>query len=115
MGDKAFGAEHMTPARNIVSQKLGYPDALAMFEDVARNFDLVIEQPRNNRLMLVKRNGRNRYAIVSLQEGEDAFYGMTTSFAEKKSNATSPNQWSFKHQIAKHGGVILWERGKKVP
>ena len=79
-----------------------------MVEDISRNYDLVIEQA-NGRLMLVKKNGTNRYSIIELIEGEDAFYGTTTIFPESSGNF-SEKRTSLYRTVNRRGGRILWNR-----
>lgn len=107
-GESAFGADHFSGTRRKPAQDLGYHDEIEMVEDISRNYDLVVEQA-NGRLMLVKKNGTNRYSIIELIEGEDAFYGTTTIFPESSGNF-SEKRTSLYRTVNRRGGRILWNR-----
>ncbi len=108
-GKEGYGALHLGPQRTERAQRLGYVDEVDMIEDISRNFDIVVEQA-NRRLMLVKKNGANRYAIVELREGDDAYYGITTTFIEGRKNVGKEKHTSLYREINKRGGKLIWER-----
>lgn len=109
IGPEGYGAFHLAEERHKRAKDLGYQDAYEMFEDVARNYDVVIEQP-NGALMLVKKNGANRYGVVRLQEHEDGYYGMTTTFPEEPKRVGKEHRTSLSRMLNKQGGTMLWEK-----
>ncbi|MCY6380966.1 hypothetical protein [Hoeflea prorocentri] len=110
-GTDGYGALHLGPQRRERAVRLGYRDEIEMIEDVARHFDVAVEQT-NGRLMLVKKNGTNRYVIVELIEGEDAFYGVTTTFIEGSKNVGKERHTNLHKELHKRGGKQIWRRNK---
>ncbi len=78
-----FGRSHISKERIEEFKSLGYRDELDMLHDVAQHFTSIYEQP-NGRLLLVKKNGKNKYAVVELQKKADNYYGATTWFVDMK-------------------------------
>lgn len=73
-GDGRFGeARHGSDIR-----KAGYADAAELVADVASNFTDVYEA-RSGRLILARRNGRDRAAIVELRPTEDGTHWSVTT------------------------------------
>ena len=115
-GPDGFGARHLTPDKHIRVKNLGYKNALDLIEDVAKRHDVVVEQ-RNGRLMLVKRDGRNFYAIAEQRNGglerfigkSNPYYGVTTGFPEAKKNVGKNTEYI--ERIFRRGGKKLWEQG----
>ncbi len=108
-GKDGYGALHISDERHEAARKLGYEDGLEMIEDVARNYDAVLQQA-NGRLMLVKHGGQNRYGIVELVPGDDAYYGVTTGFMDTARNAKREHRTSVYRALNKNGAKLLWER-----
>ncbi|WP_420411594.1 hypothetical protein [Roseibium sp.] len=108
-GKEGFGADHLAPERHERARELGYRDAIHMMEDVSRNYDTIVEMT-NGRLLLVKQNGSNRYAVVELQEGPDAFYGMTTTFPEQRGNVGKSKRIYLNREIDRKGGKVIWSK-----
>lgn len=78
----AFGGQHLAPSRMREFHDYGYASPAAVLDDVAKHFTQIFEQP-NGRLLLVKRNGRAKFAAVELQpQAADQYYGVTTLFLE---------------------------------
>ncbi len=88
---------------------MGYQDEIEMLEDISANYDIVVEQD-NGRLMLVKQKGANRYGIVELREGDDAYYGYTTTYNEGSKNIGKPGKTSLDRQLTRASNRILWHR-----
>lgn len=115
-GPDGFGARHISPDKHQRAQKIGYTDGIALAKDVARNYDVVIEQ-RNGRLMLVKKERQNRYAIAERRNGGlerfigkgKPYYGVTTAFPGYPRKA-KPGKISLEKAL-NGGGIKLWEEG----
>jgi hypothetical protein len=82
-GSIAYGQDHISDARKQEMRDAGYIDELDMLSDVAKNYTQIYEQP-NGRLLLVKKNGKSKYAVVELQKNPDNYYGTTTMFFDEK-------------------------------
>jgi len=77
-----YGKAHIAEERVKEFQEYGYADELAALNDITKNYTDIFEQP-TGRLLLVKRNGRGKYASVELQN-KGGYYGVTTWFLEDK-------------------------------
>lgn len=115
-GPGGYGARHISPDKHRRARELGYADGLDLIKDVAKNHDVTVEQ-LNGRLMLVKRDGQNRYAIAEYREGEgwkrligrnDPYYGVVTGFPEY-SRDTKPGRTNLERVLSK-GGKSLWKK-----
>ena len=115
-GPGGYGARHISPDKHRRARELGYADGLDLIKDVAKNHDVTVEQ-LNGRLMLVKRDGQNRYAIAEYREGEgwrrligrnDPYYGVVTGFPEY-SRDTKPGRANLERVLSK-GGKPLWKK-----
>ena len=78
-----YGRSHIGEERIKEIKDAGYKDELDMLSDVAKNYTQIYEQP-NGRLLLVKKNGKSKYAVVELQKNPDNYYGTTTMFFDEK-------------------------------
>ncbi|MGA9109023.1 MAG: hypothetical protein WB290_01905 [Smithella sp.] len=78
-----YGRSHIGEERIKEIKDAGYQDELDMLSDVAKNYTQIYEQP-NGRLLLVKKNGKSKYAVVELQKNPDNYYGTTTMFFDEK-------------------------------
>lgn len=113
-GPEGFGARHISPDKHDRAQQLGYGDGVDLIKDAAKNHQIVVEQI-NGRLMLVKIDGQNRYAIGEyrpqsplkrmLGVGDD-FYGVTTGFPDGKRQSKRGNT-ALKDAI-EAGGKAVW-------
>lgn len=101
-----FGNNHIAPERIAQFQENGYASPAELLQDVSENYTHVFEQP-NGRLLLVKRNGRAKYAAVELQDN-GAYYGATTMFLEDASPKGKPYE-------NRGGGRLLWSRAEAAP
>ncbi|MBK5933527.1 hypothetical protein [Rhodovulum imhoffii] len=95
---------------------MGYADGFDLIEDVAKNHDVVVEQI-NGRLMLVKREGQNRYVIAEYQPGgiwdrilgiKDQYYGVTTGFPDGYGQSVRGK--TSLNRALNSGGTKLWEK-----
>lgn len=75
-----YGWSHIAEKRIQEFKDYGYADELVALSDIASSYTEIYEQP-NGRLLLVKRNGRGKYASVELQK-RGSYYGVTTWFLE---------------------------------
>lgn len=115
-GADGYGAAHISPDKHKRAQSLGYSDGFDLIEDVAKNHDVVVEQI-NGRLMLVKRDGQNRYIIAEYQNGgwrqligkADPYYGVTTGFPDNSSALTRPQRSDLNRQL-RGGAKKLFEK-----
>lgn len=97
----AFGGQHLAPSRLREFHDYGYASPAAVLDDVAKHFTQIFEQP-NGRLLLVKRNGRAKFAAVELQpQAADQYYGVTTLFLEDVHPRGKPYE-------ARGGRKLLW-------
>jgi hypothetical protein len=114
-GKDGYGARHISHDKHQRAQDIGYRDNLDLIEDVAKNHDTVVEQV-NGRLMLVKTDGQNRYAIAEFQDGgwkrligkDDPYYGVTTGYPDRSNAIGKPHRSDLIRQIKK-GGKLLEE------
>ena len=88
-GSYAYGHEHITEERKREIVDAGYKNELDMLSDVSKNYTQIYEQP-NGRLLLVKKNGKSKYAVVELQKEPDNYYGATTWFLDEKTERGKP-------------------------
>ena len=113
-GKDGYGGRHISPDKHQRAQEIGYRDGLELIEDVARNHNTVVEQV-NGRLMLVKTDGQNRYAIAEFQDGgwkrligkDGPYYGVTTGFPEDAKNIGKINREYLSREIGRKGGKKL--------
>ena len=103
-GDETYGAIHVAAkkeGKRLQSFKeagyMGIPDFV---KDIAQNYNQIWKQP-NGRLMLVKRNGGAKVAVIELSKEGD-YYGVTTSLIADKGYP------------ARGGRELLWERREPV-
>ena len=75
-----YGKAHIAEDRVQEFKDYGYNDEIDALNDIAKNYQDIYEQP-NGRLLLVKRNGRGKFAIVELQD-RGGYYGASTWFLE---------------------------------
>jgi hypothetical protein len=97
----SYGKAHIQPERLKEFQEHGYPSAADFLSDVAQHYSHIYEQP-NGRLLLVKRNGRAKFASVELQKEADGYYGVTTLFLE---SSKSKNNKLYEER---GGRKLLW-------
>jgi hypothetical protein len=76
----AYGKSHIAEDRIKEFKANGYNDEIDALSDITRHYTEIYEQP-NGRLLLVKRNGRGKFAAVELQNN-GGYYGVTTWFLE---------------------------------
>lgn len=76
----AYGKSHIAEDRIKEFKANGYIDEIDALSDITRHYTEIYEQP-NGRLLLVKRNGRGKFAAVELQNN-GGYYGVTTWFLE---------------------------------
>jgi hypothetical protein len=114
-GKEGYGARHISPDKHQRAQDIGYRDGLDLIKDVAKSHDTVVEQI-NGRLMLVKTDGQNRYAIAEFQDGgwkrligkDDPYYGVTTGYPDRGNAIGKPHRTDLIREIKK-GGKLLGE------
>ena len=87
--ERSYGRKHISTERIAEFKDAGYEDEIDILYDVTQNYTDVYEQP-NGRLLLIKRNGRKKYAAVELQKVENGYYGVTTWFLEPKEGEKKP-------------------------
>lgn len=78
-----YGHSHIGEERIKEIKEVGYKDELDMLSDVSKSYTHIYEQP-NGRILLVKKNGKSKYAVVELQKEPDNYYGATTWFLDEK-------------------------------
>ncbi len=76
----AYGKSHIAEDRIKEFKANGYNNEIDALSDITRHYTEIYEQP-NGRLLLVKRNGRGKFAAVELQNN-GGYYGVTTWFLE---------------------------------
>jgi hypothetical protein len=76
----AYGKSHIAKDRIKEFKANGYNDEIDALSDITQHYTEIYEQP-NGRLLLVKRNGRGKFAAVELQNN-GGYYGVTTWFLE---------------------------------
>ncbi|MBV6342989.1 hypothetical protein [Candidatus Magnetobacterium casense] len=85
-----YGETHVEKGHGDEIRKAGYDSVRELVLDVAQNYNQIRESAES-RLLLVKRNGKDKIAVVELRPNEDgSFYGVTTAgvfrpnYADKK-------------------------------
>lgn len=79
-GNHDYGEIHIEEKRGEKIKLAGYPDVKSFIRDVASGYNAIWQNP-NGRLLLAKKNGGEKIAIVELQEHKDGnYYGVTTAF-----------------------------------
>ena len=104
IGNNDYGGIHIANAkggRRLQDIKdAGYSGVNNFVGDVAKNYNQIWQQP-NGRLMLVKRNGNAKVAVVELADNND-HYGVVTALMADKGYP------------ARGGRELLWERSEPI-
>ncbi|MEO5359068.1 MAG: hypothetical protein H7843_01330 [Nitrospirota bacterium] len=80
MGNDDYGKTHIEKKRIQKIKNAGYKNVESFIEDVSKNYNQIWEQP-NGRLMIVRRNGDAKIAVIELKKCiADSYYGVTTGF-----------------------------------
>ena len=116
-GPDGFGVRHLSPDKNRRAKVVGYGNGEELIKDVAQNHDIALEQV-NGRLMLVKKDRQNRYAIAEYRNGGlerfigkgNPYYGVTTGYPDQPNAIGKPHRTALYKEKQKRSGKILWEK-----
>ncbi|WP_420265219.1 hypothetical protein [Candidatus Magnetominusculus dajiuhuensis] len=80
VGNKLYGQAKIEIKHGQKIKEEGYKSVVSFIEDVSKHYNEIWEQP-DGRIMLVKRNGGSKIAVVELRKKKgEPFYGVTTAF-----------------------------------
>lgn len=83
-GDSKYGEKHIESRRGKEIRDFGYSSARNMVEDVVQNYNEIYKES-GGKLVLVKRNGKDKIAVVKLTPTEKGdVYSITTSAIVRK-------------------------------